>query len=494
MQDLKYYQDKIKEKRMKTPFRDFLKEISSWCSFVFNKNKWLISKYPNTPRINICSMDDFNKNVDNLVKSWLEYDNKNNFFSNYKKLLLTVKLPNLFHYIVNSNCDYSEASLNSKNAYLSNFAINENENIFYTFRVQKSTNVYNSLYVINNCENIYFSRWITESFNIFYCSYVQNSANIWFSSNLTWCSECIFCNDLDNQSYSIKNKKLSKKDYLEEKKIILKEKNNFLNYYNKCNKLWVNQNSSNVTGNFIIESTNVDNWHYVSHNNISRNVMFTGNDNGVGNFNDVFVAWWTWWNDFYGIHSAWWWANLYCSISISFCENIFYSYYLENCSYCIWCIGLKNKSYCILNKQYTKEEWNIMADKIFSSMEKEGTLWNFFPWELNPFYFNDTVAWLIWWFTKEEVTKEWYMWRDEEIKVDIPEWSDVILTSELDKYQWYNEDWDWKINPEILKKVIKDEKWNYYRIVQMEYDFLVKHNLPLPEIHWMDRMKLNFWI
>ena len=135
-----------------------------------------------------------------------------------------------------------------------------------------------------------------------------------------------------------------------------------------------------------------------------------------------------------------------------------------------------------------------MADKIFSQMEKEWTLWDFFPWELNPFYFNDTMAKIFWWFTKEEVIKEWYMWRNEEIKVDIPEWSDVILTSELDKYQWYDKDWNWKINPEVLKKVIKDKKWNYYRIVKMEYDFLVKHSLPLPEIHWMDRMKLNFGV
>jgi len=222
--------------------------------------------------------------------------------------------------------------------------------------------------------------------------------------------------------------------------------------------------------------------------------MFTWNVNSVENFYDIFVAGWMWWNNYYWIHSAWWWDNIYCSISIDFWVNIFYSYFLTHCSYCIWCIWLKNKSYCILNKQYTKQEWEIMADKIFASMDETWILWNFFPGELNPFYFNDTIAWLIWWFKKEEVVKDWYMWRDEEIKVDIPEWSDIILTSELDNFQWYDEAWKWKINKEILKKVIKDEKWNYYRIVKMEYDFLVKHNLPLPEIHWIERMKINFGV
>jgi hypothetical protein len=28
----------------------------------------------------------------------------------------------------------------------------------------------------------------------------------------------------------------------------------------------------------------------------------------------------------------------------------------------------------------------------------------------------------------------------------------------------------------------------------MEYDFLMKHELPLPEIHWLERIKLGFKI
>ena len=127
-------------------------------------------------------------------------------------------------------------------------------------------------------------------------------------------------------------------------------------------------------------------------------------------------------------------------------------------------------------------------------MENDWILWDFFPWYLNPFYFNDTMAWLLWDFTKEEVEKDGYMWRDEEIKVDIPKWSEIIHTKDLEKYQNYNENNKWTINPEILKKVIKDDKWNYYRIIKMEYDFLVKHWLPLPELHWMDRMRLNLGV
>ena len=125
-------------------------------------------------------------------------------------------------------------------------------------------------------------------------------------------------------------------------------------------------------------------------------------------------------------------------------------------------------------------------------MEKDWDLGKFFPGEINPFYFNDTIAGLIWWFSKDQAVSKWYMWRDEEIKVDIPEWVEVISTDELDNYQWFDSQWNWQINPEILNVVIKDTNGNYYRIIQMEYDFLVKHALPIPEIHWMERLKLNF--
>jgi hypothetical protein len=28
----------------------------------------------------------------------------------------------------------------------------------------------------------------------------------------------------------------------------------------------------------------------------------------------------------------------------------------------------------------------------------------------------------------------------------------------------------------------------------MEYNFLVKYNLPLPRLHWLERMKVNFGV
>jgi hypothetical protein len=84
------------------------------------------------------------------------------------------------------------------------------------------------------------------------------------------------------------------------------------------------------------------------------------------------------------------------------------------------------------------------------------------------------------------------MWRNKQLKVDIPENIETVETVDLWDYEWFDINWKWQINTEILKKVIVDSSWNSYRIVPMEIEFLQKNNLPLPRTHWLERIKLGF--
>jgi len=171
------------------------------------------------------------------------------------------------------------------------------------------------------------------------------------------------------------------------------------------------------------------------------------------------------------------------SCHIPNCSNIYYSYYVESCSYCLGCVGIKNKQFCIFNKQYTKEERFSLANKIFAQMEKESILGDFFPASLCPFYFNDTIAQIVWNFSETQVKKCGYLWRQEEVKVDIPASAEVIKTTDplLAGY-----------DAKLLDTVIQDSKWNYYRIIKSELDFHKFYGIPLPTLHWMDRMKMHF--
>jgi len=382
MSNLKYWQSEIKRRRYKTEFRDFLKEITSWLPFLFYKNNGLVSRFSKSSWVKICSIEDFEENRDQLINNGLLYNFENKFFNNFKSLLKTVTLPSLFHYWSCDNCDFSDSVLFSNNSYLSNTVIKDCENIFYSFIIRDwCENVFNSLFILNNSNNIYSSRWINSSYKVFFSAFIKNSSDIWFSSNLTWCRECIFCDNLQNSSYFIENKKYTKDEYLIKKSEILKNKTEFSNFYKNLKTKWNNNWSLDINWEFILDSENISNWKYVNNTKNAKNVIFVWSPQWNENFLDTWPWWAGWWNDFYAVSGVWDWSNnIYCSSQIWASSRIFYSYYLESCSFCIWCIWLKNKQYCILNKQYTKEEWEVLADKIFSQMEEDWILWDFFPW------------------------------------------------------------------------------------------------------------------
>ncbi len=479
MTKLEKWENIIKEKRKKTLFRDFVKEIASWSPLNYYKNWGFVSIYNYSNRINkIVSINEFNSLRDNLPGLDYTY---NNLFSGISILQKTISLPCVRQYWIYNNSDYTDTNSNVENCFLIRCST-LCKNVWYSIVVKKTENVFNSIKIQWWEWNIYSSYSVDESFNIYYSKCTQDSSNIWFSCDLIWCSECIFCNNLNNKSYFINNKEYNKEDYFQKKEDILHKKWEFQKWFE--NLSWKNYktiNSINVEN--VYWWTNVINW---------RNSLIVWNPVWTKNIYDTLLTWTLWeyyWCADSGVNSE----NIFCSVAIVNSNTIFYSQFLEWCSFCIGCIWLKNKSFCILNKQYSKEEWYSLADKIFEQMDADGILWDFFPWDLNPFYFNDTMAYLIDdSFMKSEVEKDGYMWRDEKIKVDIPEWADIVKSTELNSFQWYDWRWKWQINKEILKKVIVDKNWNYYRIVKMEYDFLIKHWLPIPEIHWLDRIKLGF--
>lgn len=58
--------------------------------------------------------------------------------------------------------------------------------------------------------------------------------------------------------------------------------------------------------------------------------------------------------------------NCWTSSELAYCIDC---YDTKNC---FGCIGLRNKQYCILNKQYTKEQYEELVPKIIEHMTKTG--------------------------------------------------------------------------------------------------------------------------
>ena len=526
MTSLQTRQEKIKAKRMQTPFREFVLEIASWMPFALTKNNGVVSRYPTERMSHVVSNKEFETIRNDVPTITPDGDD---FFANMQKLFTSIPINATIQQGKNDATEYADSVLNSKSVYLSFGVFESCSYIAYSALVTNNCSyILNSMQITNSCENIYYSKAIDKSSNIYYSKFIINSSNIRFSSNLTGCRDCIGCNDLQNVSYYINNREYTKDEYEKYRTMMMQKTQLFEEKYSAVSNISLNAWSKNVQWNGILFSSDIENGYYVTRAAKWRNLVLITGENSDSHLYDCCD---TGINavDFYWVQAGWTNANnYYCVSQCESCFNIYYSYYLHNCSYCIGCVGLKNKSYCIFNKEYSKEEREQKANEIFASMDAAGTLGQFFPWSMNPFYFNDTAAHMIMWseqseprstagqaFTKQEVTALWYLRRDEPVKVDIPVGAEIIKTGELWDYEWYSShpersegsskdnldssivslsqnDKKWTINPDILKKIIVDEQWNYYRIVQMEYDFLVKHWLPLPRKHWVERLKENF--
>ena len=177
---------------------------------------------------------------------------------------------------------------------------------------------------------------------------------------------------------------------------------------------------------------------------------------------------------------------IYC-ISCSSSKNLFA------------CVGLKHAQYCILNKQYTKEEYEELVPKIIEHMQKTGEWGEFFPPALSPFGYNETVANEYFPLTKEEV-----MERNAKMDSSVQKfnWSDYeppaptaqkIITPEMMKNLPSDIS---KIPDDVLSWALTcEESGKLFTLQKSELEFYRKMNLPIPhrhpDIRHADRMKLR---
>src|SRR5258708_3628077 len=117
-------------------------------------------------------------------------------------------------------------------------------------------------------------------------------------------------------------------------------------------------------------------------------------------------------------------------------------------------------------------------------MKKEGTYGQFFPPELSPFRFNETLGYDYHPITKEEAEEKGFNWQNQTTGTFGKE---TIKESDMPENIA-------EVTDDILKEVLvcKDYKKNF-RITRAELDFYKRMNLPLPhkdfECRHQDRMK-----
>jgi hypothetical protein len=159
MQDIKHWEEKIKERRKQTPWRDFLKEIVSRVPLNIYKFNGKTSRYPQTERIpHLLEANTYEEERSLFTNNFQEYNPEISFFDNLKILFNKTPYPARIADMKAENSDFAEAVWKSKNAYLSFLVIGDCENILYSFYTQDHIrNVFNSVFVRDSCDNIHQS-------------------------------------------------------------------------------------------------------------------------------------------------------------------------------------------------------------------------------------------------------------------------------------------------------------------------------------------------
>ncbi|MEK7635856.1 MAG: hypothetical protein AAB405_02080 [Patescibacteria group bacterium] len=427
-----------------------------------------------------------------------DYDFSQPFFEQFKELLREVPHNNLVSGN-NVNSEYVNFQANSKDCYLATGG-QFNEQVIYSNHVVNSKDS-TDLYFVFKIELGYDDVICQNSYRLFYSQNCDNCIDSYFLYDCRNCQNCFSCVGLRNKQYYIFNKPYSKEEY--EKKLREFNLGNF-NQIKKQKELF-NEFKLRYPYKFI-NSVRGEN---ISGDNISdaKNCKYAFDILPGGSENCKFL----WWSgnvikDVYdgnvgmNVESSYENISVINNVSrVLFSVSIWTGYdiqYSENChnsSNLFACVGLRNKQYCILNKQYTKEEYEKLVPQIIEYMnnmpytDKQGRIYKygeFFPPELSPFSYNETIAQEYFPLTKQQAIEQGYSWKD-------PEQRNINITLKSEDLPDNIKD----VKDDIINQIIECQHQNNppaggcneqcteaFKIIQPELDFYKKMNLPLPRL------------
>jgi Zn ribbon nucleic-acid-binding protein len=422
------------------------------------------------------------------MKYGREFDIEKSFFIQYAELFL--RFPK--QWLIAKDCensDFVNFVWKVQNSYLIS-AASFDEDCYYWNRVTKSKNCVDT-FLVKESENCYSCIDVSNSYNCKYSEKLNHCRDCEFCNNCEWCSECMLSMNLRNKKYYILNQEYSKEEYQKKKEELKKLSNSeLLKIQNELFKdiprrEWYRINCGNSYGNAIRNAKDAT---YVFDGDMLERVKYSAFVDDVSDSYDV--------NYGYGetrlqYESLWTGEKSYAVLfSINLWPDISHMIYCDTCTGCHDCFGctwLQNKSYCILNKQYTKKQYEELVPRIIEKMIPDGEWWEFFPASMSPFGYNETVANEYFPLDKEEVKKQNFNWSDYE--APFPKVEKVIPASKLP-------DTIESIPDDILNWAIEcEESWKPFRIIKQELEFYRKHNISIPRRHpdvrHMDRMKMR---
>lgn len=411
-----------------------------------------------------------------------KYDFTRSFTSQYDELIKDTPLPCLSNdYTTNENSDFVQWTNYVKDCYLVFNAAND-ENCEYSDSIYSSEDTFDS-YFVRGCSNCYDWIGISRCHDSISLEESEDCTRVDFSYNMKWCNDCILSYGQNNKSYMIGNKQYTKETYETELRKYKKPNGSY--DYKFLSDIFTKMKSEEL-----IEKVIIYNSENVSGNHLSNCFNVHSSTDVVDSKNCKYINTIGKWEDVYDCFS-WWYTieNAYESMAIgtnasniigcyavwSGTSRMYYSFSCIGCTDCFGCVWLRNKQYCVMNKQYSKEEYETLVRKIIKNMIRDGEWWEYPSPSISLWGYNETMANMYFPETKETIIQKWYTWND--YMPPVPEAMKYIPASKLpdDILSVPDDILSWAIECEISKK--------YFKITKQELDFYRKNILPLPRKH-----------
>lgn len=406
-----------------------------------------------------------------------DFDFTRPFFEQFHELQREVPLLALMNDngIGSVNCEYTQNEAYAKNSYMVSMAW-KNEECMYSYGISgpNAVEIVDSMDIFAS-ERIYESIFLNQCYDCRFCFYSQNLVSSAFCYDCRNLQDCFMCIGLRSGQYMFMNKQYSEEEY---KKIIAiyqldtytgqekakKEFNDFKKFHTNDSLFMIN--CTDCIGDALINSHNakfcytgrrLHNVKYFENGNDIKD----GYDMLVGGENEMCYEGITPDNDRLALFTIF---SYKCS-DVAYVEHCFGSQDLFGCS------GLRQSQYCILNKQYSKEEYFALREKIIEHMKKTEEWGEFFPSKYSHFGYNETIALDNYPLHKEETLTKGFNWFDN-------------LQFTTGKETIRNENLPDSINnvrDTILNEILSCESTGRnYKITEQELNFYRKLGIPLP--------------
>lgn len=422
-----------------------------------------------------------------------ELDLSRPFFEQFRELWRTVPRPSVIHQGNNVDSDYTNRVTDQRGSYLV-FGSFDSQYCRYGVWMNNTRECLDS-YNIQKSEQCY------ECIDCFQCSRLRYSgectdcADSYFLQNCRNCQDCFGCVNLRNKRYCIWNEQYSKEDYerilqgyrLDNAIMLdgLRAKFEDLKKRHIVPAL-VTHHSERVSGNWIENSQD-----------IHRSFSITNVEEGRHCFSVVDakdVMDYTYW----GAGSERVYDTINCGrqcADIHFANecwdqvlNAEYAMNCHNSHHLFGCIGVRGGEYCILNRPYSKEEFETLAPKLRAAMDArkyvdgQGRAYGygeFFPFEFAPSAYNETIAQEFFPLARAEALARGLAWREDserDYKISLPAGK---VPDDLDG-----------VTAAIAQEIIgcghagtcNHRCTTAFRILAEDLEFYRKHRLPLPKL------------